>query len=136
MIINRLALRFFKEISKIKSIKLIVQENYVSSTTIERYISKISILKRELPEVMCIDEFRGNSRKIKYQTSIADGKNKNMIDVVKSRYLKDLEEHFSKIDKEERERIRQSEQNKMEKYERLKYKRSKSLLKKERKKLK
>lgn len=136
MIINRLALRFFKEISKIKSIKLIVQENYVSSTTIERYISKISILKRELPEVMCIDEFKGNSGKIKYQTSIADGKNKNMIDVVKSRYLKDLEEHFSKIDKEERERIRQSEQNKIGKYERLKYKRSKSLLKKERKKLK
>lgn len=85
---------------------------------------------------MCIDEFKGNSGKIKYQTSIADGKNKNMIDVVKSRYLKDLEEHFSKIDKEERERIRQSEQNKIGKYERLKYKRSKSLLKKERKKLK
>lgn len=177
-ITNRLALRFFKEISKIKSIKLIAQENYVSSTTIQRYISKITILRRELPEVMCIDEFKGNSGKIKYQTSIADGKNKKMIDVVKSRYLKDLEEYFSKIDKEERERVkifvsdmsktfkevkkeffkksihvidryhfirqvlwamervRQSEQNKMEKHERLKYKRSKSLLKKERKKLK
>lgn len=34
------------------------------------------------------------------------------------------------------ERVRQSEQNKIGKYERLKYKRSKSLLKKERKKLK
>jgi len=37
-ITNRLALRFFKEISKIKSIKLIAQENYVSSTTIQIYI--------------------------------------------------------------------------------------------------
>ena len=117
---------------------------------------------------MCIDEFKSNSGKIKYQTSIADGKNKKIIDVVKSRYLKDLEEYFSKISKEERERVkifvsnmsktfkkvkkeffkksihvidryhfirqvlwamervRQSEQNKMDKHERLKYKRSKS----------
>ena len=55
---------------------------------------------------MCIDEFKSNSGKIKYQTSIADGKNKKIIDVVKSRYLKDLEEYFSKISKEERERVK------------------------------
>jgi len=36
---------------------------------------------------MCIDEFKSNSGKIKYQTSIADGKNKKIIDVVKSRIL-------------------------------------------------
>lgn len=58
---------------------------------------------------MCIDEFRGNSGKIKYQTSIADGNNKEMVDVVKSRFSKDLEEYFGKIDKKEREKVKRYE---------------------------
>lgn len=35
--------------------------------------------------------------------------NKEMVDVVKSRFSKDLEEYFGKIDKKEREKVKRYE---------------------------
>lgn len=59
-----------------------------------------------MPEVLCIDEFKGDSGGKKYQVNIADGKNHEILDILPSREKIYLESYFSKIKKEEREKVK------------------------------
>lgn len=103
---NRLKLEIITKYNDVNKVKQIAKELNISIATIQREIDKIYIQAKKLPEVLCIDEFKGDSGKEKYQVSIGDGENKQIIDILESRKLEELSKYFSKIPKEEREKVK------------------------------
>ena len=103
---QRLFLWILEEFRKVKSANDIAKECGLSVTTIFRYIDKITPKRLKLPEVLCIDEFKGDSGGIKYQVNIADGKNHQIVDILPTRYLNDLNAYFQKIPREERAKVK------------------------------
>ena len=52
----------------------------VSTTTVSKLLPYLSVKTSYLPEVLCIDEFKGNSGNFKYHVSLIDGKVNKIID--------------------------------------------------------
>lgn len=46
----------------------------------------LSVSTSSLPRVLCIDEFKGNSGKYKYQVTLLDGETHKIIDIVECRH--------------------------------------------------
>lgn len=105
-ITNRLFKWILEEFKNIKSIKEIAEETGLSQTSILRYLENLNLVRKQMPEVLCIDEFKGDSGGKKYQVNIADGKNHEILDILPSREKIYLESYFSKIKKEEREKVK------------------------------
>ena len=86
-------------------------KNNISASTIAKnldidqgFISKmlpyLAITNTALPRVLCIDEFKGNSGKYKYQVALLDGETHKVIDVLECRhkhFLSDLWESYKDI---------------------------------------
>ncbi len=105
-ITKRLFFWILEEFRKIRSVNDIAKECGFSTTSIFRYLDKIKPKRRKLSEVLCIDEFKGDSGGIKYQVNLADGKNHEIIDILPSRYTTNLYPYFQQISKEERRRVK------------------------------
>ncbi len=80
------------------SAKDIGSSHNVSGVTAMRYFRCVNHTVRELPEVLSLDEFRGNSGGQKYNSIIADPKNKKVIDILPDRYENNLIKYFSQFD--------------------------------------
>lgn len=102
----RLIKRIYVEFKNLRSAREVSNALKVSTTTIFRTIDQILPMRRKLPEVLCIDEFKGDSGSEKYQTSLGDGKNHKLIDILPNRKLEYLKSYFSKIPKEERQKVK------------------------------
>ena len=70
----------------------------VSGITAMRYFRCVSFKPKELPEVVSLDEFKGNSGGQKYNSIVADPKNHKVIDILPNRYENDLIQYFSKFE--------------------------------------
>lgn len=103
---KRLIHWIYEEYEKAKTATDIAKECGVSVTSIFRYIDLITPKRLSLPEVFCIDEFKGDSGKEKYQVSLGDGENHKLIDILPSRKKEDLIEYFLKIPREERKKVK------------------------------
>ena len=66
----------------------------ISSTTAFRYFDQISYGAKHLPEVLSIDEFKGDADGEKYQCILTNPKKKLVIDVLKNRREMDLIDYF------------------------------------------
>ena len=53
---------------------------------------------RELPEVVSLDEFKGNSGGQKYNSIVADPKNRKIVDILPNWYENDLIRYFSQFE--------------------------------------
>lgn len=73
----------------------IAKENNISATTATRYFDLVNYKHPGLPEVLSIDEFKGNSGGHKYQCIIADAKNHKVKDILPSRNSLELTAYFS-----------------------------------------
>lgn len=103
---DRLKLQIYKEYNDVVKVKKIAETLNISTATIQREIDKIRVQRKTLSEVMCIDEFKGDSGKEKYQVSIGNGKDHEITDILPSRKIDELSKYFSKITKEEREKVK------------------------------
>lgn len=81
---------------------------HVSQTTVANiFDSHVSISRRPLPEVICIDEvYAFKSSYGKYICVLVDFKTQNVIDVLPSRKKHDLEAYFSSIPLSERNNVK------------------------------
>jgi len=66
----------------------------VSVTTSIRYFDCVHYRCNSLPQVLSIDEFKGNSGGQKYQTILTDAKEKRILDILPNRYESDLIKYF------------------------------------------
>ena len=69
----------------------------VSSVTAMRYFNLFNKKITELPEVISLDEFKGNSGGQKYNSIIVDPKNKVVLDILPNRFESDLVKYFSQF---------------------------------------
>lgn len=103
---QRLFLYVLKQFGEMRSARDIAKECGISITSVFRFIERLHFRRKELPEVLCIDEFKGDSGGEKFQVNLADGKNHKIIDILHSRKEAFLFEYFSKIPKEERNKVK------------------------------
>ena len=70
----------------------------VSSSTAMRYFKCVNYKPRELPEVVSLDEFKGNSGGQKYHSIVADPQNHKIFDILADRYESNLVKYFSQFE--------------------------------------
>lgn len=95
-----------KELQSSHSIVSIAKRNNVSTFTVCRLLNYISPHAFKLPEVLSIDEFKGNTQEGKYQCILTDPKNRKVLDILPGRESHHLTSHFSSFSKAERDKVR------------------------------
>ena len=101
----RVTSRLFAEIifafKKVVSAKEIGYRYNVSGVTAMRYFNLFNKKLTKLPEVISIDEFKGNSGGQKYNSIIVDPKEQVVLDVLPNRFESDLIKYFSRFSNKE-----------------------------------
>ena len=62
---------------------------YLHTGFISKLLPYLSVTNSSLPRVLCLDEFKGNSGKYKYQVTLLDGETHKIIDI-----LECIHKHF------------------------------------------
>lgn len=89
-----------------QSMKDIAKDANVSITTVSKLLSPLAVSAKHLPDVLCIDEFKGNTGYYKYQVSLMDGKTRKPIDIIECRYKSHLFDYFNRFSLEERKKVK------------------------------
>lgn len=92
---NRLFAYLIDQLRNVSSIKSVAKHCNISQTTAARIFDKIDYAKAKLPEVLSIDEFRGNAGGEKFQCILTDPKHRKILDILPRRRLDDLCQYFS-----------------------------------------
>lgn len=93
---NRLFLRIYQELHSVFSQKNIAERYFTSTMRIRRVLDNIKPALPPLPEVLGIDEFKGNSNKTKYHCILTDLITHKPIDILANRTEATLINHFKK----------------------------------------
>lgn len=72
----------------------VARNHNVSVTSVLRYFKPVQYSCFELPEVLSIDEFKGDTNGEKYQTILTDAANKRVLDILPNRMEQDLKAYF------------------------------------------
>ena len=91
---SRLVSEIIHAFEKAVSAKEIGCRFNVSGMTAMRYFRCVNHKVRELPEVLSLDEFKGNSGGQKYNSIVADPQNHKVIDILPNRHENDLIRYF------------------------------------------
>ncbi|AEM78225.1 ISL3 family transposase [Thermoanaerobacter wiegelii] len=96
---NRLSFYILQQLKKQQSMKDISEITGVSITTVMRLLDRVGVEPdyKTLPEVISIDEFKGNSGGRKYHCIIVDPKERKILDILKDRKEENLSEYFKRF---------------------------------------
>ena len=94
---SRLVAEIMFAFKKTVSAKEIGCRYNVSSVTAMRYFNLFNKKLTELPEVISLDEFKGNSGGQKYNSIIVNPKEKVVLDILSNRFESDLVKYFSQF---------------------------------------
>lgn len=103
---NRLSAFIIDNLKNKQSMKDIAKISNVSSNTVSKHLPYLSVNPSTLPEVLCIDEFKGNCGNYKYQVSLIDGKKGKPFDIVECRHKHFLFSYFNQFSLDERKKVR------------------------------
>lgn len=95
---RRLIAAIISAFENVLSAEAIACRYNVSGVTAMRYFRCFSPKPKELPEVLSIDEFKGNAGGEKYNTILVDPKNKRVLDILPDRYESHLIRYFKQFD--------------------------------------
>lgn len=73
---------------------------------ISKMLPYLSVTNSTLPRVLCIDEFKGNSGKYKYQVALLDGETHKIVDILECRHKHFLCDYFKKFPKEQLDNVK------------------------------
>jgi transposase len=91
-------MQIYKQFKECRSIKGIAKDNNMSTPTAAKVIDLIDHTAFELPEVLAIDEFRGNAEGDKFQCILTDPKNHKIIEILPTRKHEDIYDYLSNFD--------------------------------------
>ena len=94
---RRCVVSIIRDLQGLVSASAVAKKHNVSAASVFRYFKPIQYSCSELPEVLSIDEFKGNTSGGKYQTILTDAKNKTILDILPNRKEQDLKAYFSKF---------------------------------------
>ena len=105
---NYLKLEIIKQCKYKHSFTTIAKQlNVDTMTVINTFMEHFTFDRKELSEVICVDEFSANiNEENKYACIIGDPVKKEIIDILPSRHQYYLEQYLSKIPKEERMKVK------------------------------
>jgi Transposase and inactivated derivatives len=103
---NRLSFYILQELKKTKSIKEVASATNVSSNTVMRLFKYVNYGTPKLPNVLSIDEFKGNTDEGKYQCILVDVEKKKVIDILPDRKQSHLINYFTKYPRQERKSVK------------------------------
>ncbi len=84
----------------------IARQNNISVSTALRYFDLLDYRCKQLPEVLSLDEFRGNAGGEKFQTIVTDVANRKILDILPNRKSSDLIQYFMRFPRKERLKVR------------------------------
>jgi transposase len=93
---NRFFFKLFQELHSVVSQKSIAEHFTTSTMRIRRVLDAVVPSLPELPEVLGIDEFRGNTNRTKYHCVLTDLSTSKPIDILNNRTEATLIHHFRK----------------------------------------
>lgn len=91
---SRLVAHVISSFSSVASIKNIAEEHNISAPTAARFFKLVNYKCKSLPEVLSIDEFKGNAGGEKFQCILADAKHHKVLDILPNRKQEDLIAYF------------------------------------------
>ena len=94
---NRVNLQIYEQLKKCRSIKDIAEDNNMSPPTAAKIINEINFKTRKLPEVLAIDEFRGNAEGERFQCILADPKNRRVVEILPNRRHEMIRHYLGKF---------------------------------------
>ena len=94
---SRLVAQIIQEFRKVVPATEIGSRFNVSAVTAMRYFNLFNSKLTALPEVVSLDEFKGNSGGQKYNSIVVDPKNKTVLDILPNRFESDLVKYFSQF---------------------------------------
>lgn len=101
-ITGRLVEQIISSFSKLMPAKEIGAKFNVSGVTAMRYFQYVEHKPKELPEIVSLDEFKGNSGGQKYNSIVADPQNHKVVDILPNRFEGDLVQYFSQFESKTR----------------------------------
>lgn len=93
---NRLWMYVLKDLSDTRSMKSIGLSVNLSGATVARIIDQVSYINKSLPEIISIDEFKGNAGR-KFQCILTNPKKLQVIDILPERTIESLSAYFSQF---------------------------------------
>lgn len=104
---NRLYANILSDLKSKSSFKDISANNFVSTNTVSRALKLVGLNdKPPLPEVLGIDEFKGNCDGQKYHVQLTDIKNHKTLDILLCRKKLFLHNHFFDYPRKERLKVK------------------------------
>ena len=94
---NRLVYWTVEQLRNNISASTIAKNLNIDAGFISKMLPYLSVTNSTLPRVLCIDEFKGNSGKYKYQVALLDGETHKIIDVLECRHKHFLCDYFKKF---------------------------------------
>ncbi len=102
----RLIDEIFRKTESERSFTSIAKELNLSVSTIIRFFDILSYgAPKELPQVLSIDEFKGNTGKEKYQVILTNPVDRTIIDILPDRKQNQLISYFKQWDKDSRNKV-------------------------------
>lgn len=97
---QRKSFHILDRLASVHSYSSVAREEGVSVPTVIRLFDRIQYSKPQcLPEVLGIDEFKGNAGGEKYNCILTDIQSGKVIDILKTRYEQDLIDYFKQFDR-------------------------------------
>jgi len=87
---NRVFMKVFEQFKECRSIKSIALSNNMSPPTAAKILNLIEHSVDRLPEILAIDEFRGNAEGEKFQCILTDPENHKIVDILPTRKHEDI----------------------------------------------
>ena len=89
--------RIIEDFRDTVSASYIARKHNISTTTALRYFNLVNYSCKALPEVLSIDEFKGNAGGEKYQTILTDARERKIIDILPNRKKADMIRYFHRF---------------------------------------
>lgn len=103
---KRLSAYIVDQLRDLQSVSSISKKTSVDPGYISRMLPYLAVTNTHLPKVLCIDEFKGNSGKYKYQVALIDGETHEVVDILECRYKHFLCDYFKKFPKEQLDNVK------------------------------
>lgn len=101
---NRVSSAVIEQLAKVNSYSSVAKMYALSVTTVQRIFDLVSYPKPKLPNVLGIDEFKGNTGGEKYNVILTDPENGVVLDILPKRHRSYLSEYFTSFQREDRKR--------------------------------
>lgn len=93
------------ELRNLTSCSDIAKKTSISPSVISKMLPYFVVTNTTLPRVLCIDEFKGNAGKFKYQVALINGETHEVVDILECRQKHFLCEYFKKFSKEQLDNV-------------------------------